>query len=309
MKKLVLSLLAAACAFLFAACGQEEPNGENVYQVYYLSKSERKVEQRACAVQGDTYEDKLQELLGLLAENPAKMEYIAPLSYGFRMQSVFLEDGRMLIDMDASYKNLPVITEVLVRAAIVRTLTQLPEVDNIEFTVDGNQLYDANGVRVGRMNSTLFIDNDGNEINNYEFARVKLYFANADGNRLIGAYREKRYSTNTPMERFVVEELIAGPSGQVEGLYPTVNASTKIISIMTKDNTCYVNLDGSFLTVVNNVPTEVSIYSIVNSLIELSGINKVQILINGEVPATFTNSVYERNLDIVTTLEQTITGR
>lgn len=303
MKKFILCFLAAVLAVLFAACGQEEPSGENVYQVYYVSKSEMKVEQRACEIQADTYEGRLQELLGLLAATPEKQEYHAPLSYDFKIQSVFLEDGRMLIDMDAAYKRLPVITEVLVRAAIVRTLTQLPEVDSIEFTVDGNQLYDANGVRVGRMNSTQFIDNDGSEINTYELARVKLYFANADGTRLIAAYREKRYSTNTPMERFVVEELIAGPSGKVEGLYPTVNASTKIISIMTKDNTCYVNLDASFLTVVNNVPTEVSIYSIVNSLIELSGINKVQILINGEVPATFSNSVYERNLDIVTTLE------
>ena len=304
MKKLVLSLLVAVCALLFAACGQEVPSGENVYQVYYVSKSEMKVEQRVCELQGETDEDRLQELLGLLAVNPDKLEYKAPLSYGFQIQSISLEDGRMRIDMDAAYKKLPVITEVLVRAAIVRTLTQLSEVDNIEFTVEGNQLYDANGVRVGRMNSTQFIDNDGSEINTYEFARVKLYFANADGTSLIAAHREKRYSTNTPIERLVVEELIAGPSGTVEGLYPTVNAGTKIISIMTKDNTCYVNLDGSFLTVVNNVPTEVSIYSIVNSLIELSGINKVQILINGEVPATFSNSVYERNLDIVTTLEQ-----
>lgn len=304
MKKSVLSLLAAACVLLFAACGQEEPRGENVYQVYYVGKSEMKVEQRACEIQGDTYESRLQELLELLATNPDKLKYKAPLSYGFQIQSVFLEDGRMLIDMDAAYKKLPVITEVLVRAALVRTLTQLPEVDYIEFTVEGNQLYDANGVRVGRMNSTQFIDNDGSEINAYELARVKLYFANSDGTRLIASYREKRYSTNTPMERFVVEELIAGPSEKVEGLYPTVNPGTRIISIMTKDNTCYVNLDGSFLTVVNNVPTEVSIYSIVNSLIELSGINKVQILINGEVPAVFSNSVYERNLDIVTTREQ-----
>ena len=33
-------------------------------------------------------------------------------------------------------------------------------------------------------------------------------------------------------------------------------------------------------------------------------INKVQILVNGEVPSTFSNSTFERNLDYVTTLEQ-----
>ena len=53
-----------------------------------------------------------------------------------------------------------------------------------------------------------FINNDGNEINTYELVKVKLYFANADGDKLIAAYREKHYSTNTPLERFVVEELM-----------------------------------------------------------------------------------------------------
>ena len=50
--------------------------------------------------------------------------------------------------------------------------------------------------------------------------------------------------------------------------------------------------------------TEVAVYSIVNSLVELDNINKVQILVNGEVPSTFSNSTFERNLDYVTTLEQ-----
>lgn len=303
VKRFVLSVLAALCALFLAACGREQPVGENVYQVYYVSNSGTKVEMRGCEIKGESYEERLEELLELLAANPDKLEYKAPLSYGFQIQKISLDGSRMQIDMDAAYKKLPPITEVLVRAAIVRTLTQLPEVEHIEFTVEGNQLYDANGVRVGWMNSTQFIDNDGNEINNYELARIKLYFANEDGTKLIAAYREKHYSTNTSKERFIVEELIAGPSGQVKGLYPTINAGTKIVSVMTKDNICYVNLDESFLTVVNNVPTEVAVYSIVNSLIELSGINKVQILINGETPATFSNP-YERNLDIVTTLQQ-----
>lgn len=73
---------------------------------------------------------------------------------------------------------------------------------------------------------------------------------------------------------------------------------------MTKDGICYVNLDESFLTVEGNVSTDVSVYSIVNSLVELSTVNKVQILVNGEVPASFSASTFERNLDIVTTLER-----
>lgn len=303
-KNLYGLVLALVCLVGLGACGKTGADGGDVYQVYYVSNSETKVEMHPHEMEAQTREGQLEELVACLSEAPAKLEYKVPFSMGFQVLDMKLEDRRMLIDVDSAYKNLPVTTEVLVRAAIVRTLTQLPEVSFVMITVEGQQLYDNNGSAVGLMNAEQFIDNDGNEINTYELAKVRLYFAGEGGTDLISVYCEKHYSTNTPIERFVVEQLIAGPDGQWEGLYPSINPGTKIINVMTKDGICYVNLDESFLTVVNNVSTDVSVYSIVNSLAELSNINKVQILINGEVPSSFSASVFERNLDIVTTIEK-----
>lgn len=292
------------CTAVLGACGKEDAEGDNVYQVYYISNSETKVEMHPHEMEAQTPEGQLEELIACLSEASPKLEYKVPFSMGFKVLDMKLEDSKMTINVDAAYQNLSVTTEVLVRAAIVRTLTQLPDVSFVTITVEGNQLYDNNGNMVGLMNAEQFIDNDGNEINTYELAKVRLYFAGEGGTDLISFYCEKHYSTNTPLERFVVEQLIAGPGGQSEGLYPSINPGTKIINVMTKDGICYVNLDENFLTVVNNVSTDVSIYSIVNSLVELSNINKVQILINGEVPSSFSSSVFERNLDIVTTIEK-----
>lgn len=303
MKRIYGILLACICMLAIVSCGQESEEAENLYQVYYVSNSETKVEMHAHEMAALTPEEELQELLDCLSTSPEKLEYKAPLDIGFQVLGTKLEEGNLVIDVDAAYNELPVMTEVLVRAAVVRTLTQLPDVNLVMITVEGNQLSDKNGNVISWMNADQFIDNDGNEINTYELARVKLYFAGESGENLIAAYREKHYSTNTPIERFVVEELIAGPSGQIEGLYPSINPSTKIINVMTKDGVCYVNLDENFLNVVNNVSTDVSVYSIVNSLAELSNINKVQILINGETPSSLSSAAYERNLDIVTTLE------
>ena len=302
MKKIVKLLLFFLCLLGLTSCGQEQQDNANIYSIYYVSNSETKVEIHEYVMQSDSEEEQLQELIDCLSAVPDKLEYKAPLSMGFQVLSVSVEEGKVLLDVSAAYKELPATTEGLVRAAIVRTLTQLPHIDYVGITVEGTQLYDNIGELVGWMNAERFINNDGNEINTYELIKVKLYFANADGDKLIAAYREKHYSTNTPLERFVVEELIAGPSGQVTGIYPTINSETKIINVMTKDGICYVNLDASFLTVENNVSTEVAVYSIVNSLVELSNVNKVQILINGEVPSGFTTSSFERNLDYVTTL-------
>ncbi len=302
MRKISGVVLTFICLLMLTACGDKDKLGENTCQVYYVSNSETKVEMHAHEMAAETTEGQLEELVECLSTNPEKLEYKAPFAMGFQILSCKLEDEKVQIDVDGAYLKLPVTTEVLVRAAIVRTLTQLPNIRLVMITVEGNQLYDNNGSIVGWMSAEQFIDNDGNEINTYELAKVKLYFATEEGTELIAATREKHYSTSMLRERFVVEELIAGPSGQIEGLYPSINPNTKVISVVTKDGICYVNLDENFLTVVNNVSTDISVYSIVNSLSELSNINKVQILINGEVPSSFSASTFERNLDIVTTV-------
>lgn len=306
MKKILC--LIGGILFLAAAsaCGRNDVPEGTEYQVYYISKSETKVEMHSYWTQSESSQAVLRELLQCLAATPEKLEYQAPLAMGFDILGFDLDEEKMTIDVSKAYLNLQVTTEVLVRAAIVRTLTQLPVISYVEITVEGEPLVDSLGNVVGRMGADQFIDNDGNEINTYELARVKLFFASDDGTQLIAAYREKHYSTNTPIERFIVEELIAGPSGQVEGLHPTINPNTKIVNVTTKDGICYVNLDENFLTVPENVSMEAAVYSIVNSLVELSNINKVQILVNGEVPSTsaiFQNSTFERNLDLVTTLK------
>lgn len=304
MKKIGSVIALILCVLGLCACSQEEYDESKVYPVYYVSNSETKVEVHEHVMQATTPEGQLDEMIECLSTMPEKLAYKAPLAMGFKVLSVELEDGKVSLDVDAAYMQMPATTEVLVRAAIVRTLTQIEGINYVGIMVEGNQLFDNAGELVGWMSADTFINNDGNEINTYELVKVKLYFANESGDKLIAAYREKHYSTNTPLERFVVEELIAGPSGQIEGLYPSINPETKIINVMTKDGICYVNLDSSFLTVVNNVSTETAVYSLVNSLVELSNINKVQILINGEIPSSFSTTTFERNLDYVTTLDQ-----
>ena len=304
VKKYVLTGMLLMLLAVLTGCGTREPETGKKISVYYVNTAETMVEVHDQYLNTKTPEEQLEETMTFLSTTPEKLEYKAPFDMGFQVLDYDVEDGKLVINVDKAYSELSVTTEVLVRAAVVRTLTQLSNVKYVTITVEGSQLYDNAGELVGWMNAEQFINNDGNEINTYELVKVKLYFANADGDKLIAAYREKHYSTNTPLERFVVEELIAGPSGQIEGLYPVINPETKIINILTKDGICYVNLDSSFLTVVNNVSTEVAVYSIVNSLVELDNINKVQILVNGEVPSTFSNSTFERNLDYVTTLEQ-----
>ena len=129
-----------------------------------------------------------------------------------------------------------------------------------------------------------------------------MYFANADGDKLVQEVVEISYSSSISVERVVVEQLIKGPL--TDDAYPVIPPDTKLISVSTKDGICYVNLDNGFLKQGYDVTEAVPIYSIVNSLTAIPGISKVQILINGETNLVFRESIrfdtiFERNLDIV----------
>ncbi len=299
MKRVFRCLLLVMLLITFSGCRAKETVNGTELNIYYVSTQETKVEAHSISVSAFNTEGKIEEALNALGQIPEKLHYKAPLQMGFTMNSYSLSESKLTIDVSEEYLKLTPTVEVLVRAAIVRTLTQINGVKYVTITVDGNRLYDAAGEQVNWMTGEMFIDNDGSEINSYEMIKIKLYFVLEDEDKLASTIREKYYSTNTPVERFVVEELIAGPTGQVEGICSSVNPETKIISVTTKDSICYVNLDGAFLSYTDTVPLELSVYSIVDSLTDLPGVSKVQILINGDLNSNLSENLYERNLDYV----------
>jgi len=277
------------CLMLLAlvGCNQTQETPKEGTAFYYLNKDMTKIEAVYEQLEDNSAEELLAVAFGKLAKAPEQSGLVAPMDMGFTLLGYTFENQKVILNFSAGYKDMTGTTEVLVRAAIVKTLVQAEEIKRVEFHVDGQVLTDASGKSVGLMTAETFIYNDGNDINTYEPLKFKLYFTNETADKLLITTREKHYSTNTPVERFVVEELIAGPSGQVEGLYPTVNPETKIINVMTTDGICYVNLDSTFLNGVPNVSLDMSAFSIANSLLELSSLSQVQILINGEVSDLF----------------------
>ena len=290
---------------LCAACGsQARPENGKVYNIYYVDNGETKNLTREYITETEETETLLKELLEQLAMAPDKFEYEAPLAGGCNLLDYALDNGQLTMNYDGSYRDMDSVKEVLTRAAIVRTLTQIPGIDYVVFTVQGEMLTDSSGIAVGTMSSDLFIDNAGNEINAYEQVSLHLYFANEDGTGLVEENRRNVvYSSNISLEKLVVEKLVQGPESN--GAYPTINPLTTIISVTVRDRVCYVNFGEAFLEQPYNVSADVTIYSITNSLVELSNVNKVQISINGETNITYRekynlNEMFERNLDLLT---------
>lgn len=307
MKKIMCLLLALGC-LMFTACGKQDRDPARLFQLYFISSTETKVEVHEYQTQSDDTREQLAELLDQLATVPNRFEYKAPLSMGFELLGYTLDNEVLTLDVDSNYKGMSATTEVLVRAALVCSLVQLDGVSFVEIMVDGTPLYDNLNNLVGRMTAEQFINNMGSEINAYDMANLTLYFADESGEYLVEVNRKVAYNTNIPLARLVVEQVIAGPlADTADTVFPTVNPETQIVSVQTRDGICYVNLNEAFLNQIYNVSAEATIYSIVNSLIELNTVNKVQISINGDTTGTYREkysfgTVFERNLDIVTAL-------
>lgn len=292
--------------FVICACSRQAAEEQgNKYTVYYVNYDETGIypQEYVTDTESTDTEQLLSELLQQLKSASEKLEYKAPLSDSITLLDYSIAEDQLTLNFDDNYRYLPVTTEVLIRAAIVRTLTQIEGIQYVSFQIRTEPLMDMSGTVIGIMSADLFIDNAGNEINTYERVKLNLYLANEKGDGLKTVSRSVVYSSNISMERLVLEQLIAGPK-EGEKAFPTINPDTKIISVNVKDGICYVDLDNTFLTQIYNVSSDVTIYSITNSLAELSNVNKVQLSVGGDSTVNYKentslSTVFERNLELM----------
>ncbi|MBQ7065848.1 MAG: GerMN domain-containing protein [Lachnospiraceae bacterium] len=306
MKKLINLFFLFSIIFLVGGCGkkQEElPENASLFYIYTLNKEETKVEKYQCSTELTDTKEQLNFLLSQLKTVPENTELHQTITDEMGLESFSLTDGRLTLHFGDGYKNLSATSEVLTRAAIVRTVCQIEGVEYVSFMINDTALLNASGTPVGVMTADQFLDNEGGEMNAYEKANLTLYFATEDGKHLKAYSKTQVYNSNISLEKLVVEQIVAGPEGENMG-NPTINPDTKVLSVTVKDRVCYVNLSKEFLTQTYDVSAEATVYSLVNSLVELTDINKVQIAVDGETTQVFRetiplSTVFERNLEIM----------
>ena len=147
-----------------------------------------------------------------------------------------------------------------------------------------------------------FLDNTGDDTNKYVSAELVLYFGNEEGKALVSEVREVVYSSALFLERVVLNQLIEGP--KEENMTATLPQNLKIQGVSVRDGVCYVDFDAAFLEDPVNVTDQVEIYSIVNSLTELSNVQQVQITVNGSPDVMLRNNIslasrFEKDLNMI----------
>lgn len=297
-----LWILLLAIPLLMAGCRKQQQVDESGYQIWYINQDETCLKYENKELQSKNEEGLLREMMEVMRETPTDDELKPVIPEDVELLDFDFEHNQLYLDFSPEYKKMPKVYEVLCRAAIVRTLGQIDGVEYVDFQVNGEPLTDLEGKEIGLTNEDQFIENAGEEINAYKTADLTLYFSNKAGDKLVEQRVAMEYNSNISLEKLIVEQLIAGPP--FEGAYPTIPSETKLLNISIKDNICYVNLDEGFLGTGYNVIESIPVYSIVNSLIENTDAQKVQISINGETNRMFRESInfdtiFEKNEGLI----------
>lgn len=295
-------LLAAVAVYAVTGCGNEKE--ESAYHIEYLNKDKnRLVEVPYQPVAADT-DGMIREFLAVLCSDSDNVEYRKPIPNDVEVTSYSLDGALLTIHFDEDYSKMDTVEEVLCRAAVVRTMTQIKGIDCVAFYVADAPLTDGKGNLVGSMNQDSFIENPGEQINSIQNTTLTLYFSNENGDGLVKEVREDvYYSSNISMEKLIMEQLLEGP--KTKGAKSAIPEGTKLVSVSVVDGVCYVSLDEAFKNQDYKVNEAIVVYSIVDSLSELSTISKVQISVNGDTGGVYRDNfkladMYDRNMDYVT---------
>lgn len=279
------------CCFLclLTACEQRPRVEAGEDYIYCLNRDKTGLFKVACEIPEGTAAEAAEAVLKSMAEPSEDIQYMAAIPENVTVNSLKVEHDIAYLDFSESYRELPDIEEKLVRAAVVQSLVRLDGISGVWITADQEILKSESGSAFGVMNGDDFVQNTGSGPNSYEQATLTLFFSNEAGDMLVKQQMDVRYNSNISKEKLIVEKLMGGP--KKGSAYPTVNPSAALLSVTIKEGTCYVNFDSEFLNSVYDVRPEITIYSIVNSLLEGTSAGNVQIMVNGEKNVTYQETV------------------
>lgn len=306
-KKVLCILCTVILVFGMTGCGEKTDKQLMSYQVFYINSD-------GSGLTGKTYQlkDAKQDLVSVIKElinrlqTPQEESLKSPIDEGIQVVDYQIKENQLSVYFSAGYNNKSGLDEILSRAAIVKTLCQIQEIEYVEFYVEDQPLM-LSGNAVGLMSQESFVD----ELNPQDQKQSKetvLYFANKQGNRLKKITTDITYNAAEPIARLLVEQLITGVSS-IQNIDETkfqsaVPSKTTLNNLTIRDNICYLDLSRDFEQQDPNVSSEVIVYSIVDTLCELPEVTKVQFSVDGEQKEKYGdlegfNKPLERNLDLL----------
>lgn len=195
------------------------------------------------------------------------------------------EGGSLWVDLTGENSTLTGIDRTLVQSCIVLTLLQTEGVERVCVTEEGAPFVGTEYILLTEKDM-LFA---GAEEEPRQMS-VELYFPRSGGRGLGFEVRELTITEDDDLYTAVTQALLAGPeSSTLRALFPE---GTEVLDVRMDDGVCYVNFS---VELVDGAPADMAeqdllLYSIVDTLGNLDGVNAVQVLVEGVVPKNYGNA-------------------
>ena len=274
---IILIILAAVTGVLTLTDDKEDKVSVMNTVLYFFNSDRSTIVETAGEVEYEDRDELFRKTAQELIKGPSGKKYNPIMNKGIKINSLSFADRTISIDFSEEYKEESILTTY----AVVKTLSQFPDVDKVLVTAGGMNIIPGDGILRGE-EINLESDDDCS-------TGMNLYYANKEKNKLVREYRKINIDDTQPVERYIVNELIKGPKNENnQGL---LSAETGVISVETTDGTCYVNFKKDFISknTASREIEELVVYSLVNSLTEREHIKNVQFLIEGKKTEQFGN--------------------
>jgi len=198
-----------------------------------------------------------------------------------------IDEETIRVQLNSAYRKLSGINKTMADYCIALTLCNLEGISFVEISSEDDPEHIVVLSAEGAVMSPAEL-----EIDAYN---VTLYFADESTMDLISVEHSVLLSDPEELPRAVVESLITGVETHDGQKYVLGDSEVRLNDIYTVDNTCYVDLNLSFLKipVFTETGDSLTLYSLVNSLCALEDIQYVQILINGYVRESYFSAHFQ----------------
>ena len=275
---LVLSLLLAACV---RSGGTE---GENSYTIYYPAAELRDVPGEDAIVARTvqlpdadtlTQEELAQRLLERLLADAPDAGVRAPMPGGTTLLSLSVLGNWARVDFSRQYARLAGIDLTLADYCVTLTLTQLDGVNAVSITSGGRELPYRETQTLTAADPLLSMREDA-----LRPITVSLYFLDPTSGALRAEKRALALYEGQTRVNALLEALAQGPeSGALAALLPE---EFTVLSARVEEGTCYLNLPSDADLGISPRQT---VESLVLSLCSLDTVERVQIVVDGEIAA------------------------
>lgn len=250
--------------------------------VYYTDAQRRYLIAHTVSVNLANEDDVLSYLVNQLLTPPEGLGLVSPLPEGTRLLSCRVSDGLCTLDLSQEFEQNAFSQSFAQRTtllSLVNTLTQLEEVERVEFYLEGNLMARYQELTLSR---ALVFEEDAigpvrTGMNEYD---ATLYLANGSELYLAAVPVRIRAAVGVSPAEQVVKQLLEYQNPN--GFYCTIPVGTVLNDLEITQGLCTIDLSGAFLSDTEHLL--LSVHSIVASVCALEGIDEVLITVNGTRP-------------------------